>query len=87
MRRGFASALLVLASSACADCGGSTSRATGPGAVPGSLTTLVEVTNALDVTAGGTGTFNWAGQSATMPAGNGFTNRLVSQRTAGWAML
>ena len=73
MRSRFALVSLVLSAVLCSRCGGS-GRVTGPGVVPGSLTTLVEVTNALDVTAGGTGTFNWAGQSATMPAGAGFTN-------------
>jgi hypothetical protein len=46
-----------------------------PAATSGSETVvpIVDVTNGIDVTAGGTGTFNWAGQSVTLPAGT-FSN-------------
>jgi hypothetical protein len=41
----------------------------GPG---GTLMTVVDVTVGIDVTAGYTGTTNWAGQSFTVPPGSGY---------------
>jgi len=38
------------------------------------VATLVDVTESINVTAGYTGTWNWPGQSVTMPAGSGFNN-------------
>lgn len=41
---------------------------------PTTLVTLVDVQPAIEVTAGGTGTWNWAGQSVTIPPGGTFEN-------------
>ena len=76
MPRIFASLILLLVSSTgllgCADT--STPTAPGQPGIPGALVTLVEVTSAIEVTAGGTGTFNWAGQSVTLPDSGTFNN-------------
>jgi hypothetical protein len=40
-----------------------------PGATPGTLATVVDVPVSIDVTEGLVGTWNWAGQSVTIPAG------------------
>lgn len=76
MRKIFAFFSFVAATSVlpigCAD--ESPPGGTGPSGLPGPLVTIVEVTSAVEVTAGGTGTFNWAGQSVTLPADGGFNN-------------
>jgi hypothetical protein len=46
----------------------------GSPAAPRMLLTLVDVAPTVEVTAGGTGTWNWAGQSVTIPAGGTFTS-------------
>lgn len=47
----------------------------GPSAPGGpTLVTLVNVDTSVNVTAGYTGTWNWPGQSVTMPPGTGFAN-------------
>lgn len=75
MRRllGFAVVVTAMAgSAACSEspAGPSTGGLQGPGA----LSTLVDVPLSVDVTEGLTGTWNWAGQSLTTPAGAGFSN-------------
>ena len=60
-----AASLLSLSVVACGD-GGSQSLG-GPAPPGGELKTLVDMTNGLEVTAGGTGTFNFAGQSFVIP--------------------
>ncbi|RPJ63040.1 MAG: hypothetical protein EHM24_25055 [Acidobacteria bacterium] len=67
---------LVLASFAlAAGCGSPNPSPTTPTASPSRpVVTLVDVTESIDVTAGYTGTWNWPGQSVTMPAGSGFDN-------------
>lgn len=62
----------LAATAGCAD--GPSPTAPGQPGLPGALVTLVEVAAAIEVTAGGTGTFNWAGQSVTMPDGGSFNN-------------
>src|SRR5690606_5945426 len=47
---------------------------TGSPAAPRMLLTLVDVSPTVEVTAGLTGTWNWAGQSVTIPAGGTYTN-------------
>lgn len=44
------------------------------GAGASQVQTLVDVTTGLDVTAGGTGTWNWAGQSFTISGSGAFNN-------------
>ena len=59
-------------------CGGSNgaSSAVAPTTTPTAraIVTLVDVKAVVDVTAGGPGTWNWVGQSVTMPAGGPFDN-------------
>lgn len=56
-------------------CQSRTDSATSPAPVsPASLQTLVDVTTGLEVTAGQTGTWNWAGQSFTVPGAGTFTD-------------
>ena len=57
--------------SACADRPGR-NDITGPGVPTASLQTLVDNTTGLDVTSGGTGTWNWAGQSFVVPGSGSF---------------
>lgn len=76
MRRTIALALSVVSGSllaACADAP-TANQVTGPGAPVVSRRTLVDMTTGLDVTAGGTGTFNWAGQSFVVPESGSFTD-------------
>jgi hypothetical protein len=68
-RRSLAIAALV-SLAACADGGlPSSPSGIGPG---GTLVTVVDVSVGIDVTAGYTGTTNWAGQSFTVPPGSGY---------------
>jgi hypothetical protein len=68
-RRSAAIAALALLV-ACADGGlPSSPSGIGPG---GTLVTVVDVSVGIDVTAGYTGTTNWAGQSFTVPPGSGY---------------
>lgn len=68
VRRTFA--LLLIAVPFITACGGNMEAPTAPGAPkPGTIVALVNVTLGLDVTSGQTGTFNYAGQSVTAPAG------------------
>lgn len=69
--------ILVLAAFGCASVLGCEHRdptsITGPGGPgTGPLQTLVDVTTGLEVTSGGTGTFNWAGQSFAVPGSGSF---------------
>lgn len=41
---------------------------------PAAVQTLVDLTTGLEVTSGGTGTFNWAGQSFSITGGGSFNN-------------
>lgn len=69
-------ALASIGSTACSSGRDLTSSPAGPSRTSTStakVTTLVSVTDSITVTAGGTGTFNWAGQSITLPAGK-FSN-------------
>ncbi len=63
-------AAIAIASFACSQspAGPSSGGATGSG----TMATLVDVPLTVDVTDGLTGTWNWAGQSVTTPAGSGF---------------
>jgi hypothetical protein len=68
-RRSLAIAALV-SLAACADGAlPSSPSGIGPG---GTLVTVVDVAVGIDVTAGYTGTTNWAGQSFTVPPGSGY---------------
>jgi hypothetical protein len=77
MRR-FVSAFVPIAL-AVAFCGCSRGTSTGTDPTPTTptaprvvtLSAVVDITTDVNVTAGYTGTFNWAGQSATIPAGAG----------------
>src|SRR5688572_13455215 len=66
-----AGCLLSLTVVACGD-GGSPSPS-GPARPGGELKTLVDMTNGLEVIAGGTGTFNFAGQSFVIPGTGTYT--------------
>ena len=59
-------ATIAIASIACAQ---SPSDPSAPGGSTGTLATVVDVPITVDVTDGLTGTWNWAGQSVTIPAG------------------
>ena len=50
-------------------CAQSPSDPSGPGGSSGTLATVVDVPISVDVTDGLTGTWNWAGQSVTIPSG------------------
>jgi hypothetical protein len=63
-------ALLAAGAAVVAACGGSMDAPTAPRAVkPGAIVAIADVTLGLDVTSGQIGTFNYAGQSVTIPAG------------------
>jgi hypothetical protein len=68
--------LLVVASFLSAGCArdGATAGASSPTAPSAPLVTLVNVTDSIAVTAGGTGTWNFAGQSLTIPGTGSFGN-------------
>ncbi len=73
--RGFAFlsiAILLAALGACTKKG--TPSPSGPTTGGGPSVTVVNVTDGISVTSGGTGTFNWAGQSVTIPAGPGYAS-------------
>ncbi|HVL66359.1 MAG TPA: hypothetical protein VM364_03760 [Vicinamibacterales bacterium] len=74
MHRSFVLGLSLFTALALAACttNGESNGITGPAATAGSLQTLVDVTTGLDVTAGGTGTWNWAGQSFVVPGSGSF---------------
>lgn len=71
------SAALVLTMAAGAMLGGCERKSpspTSPGATSATVVTLVDVTESIQVTSGGTGTFNWVGQSVSLPAGGPYAN-------------
>lgn len=68
MRRLFA-VLLVAIAGVAVSCARTASSPTSPGGAPGTLSTVVDVPIAVDVTEGLVGTWNWPGQSVTIPAG------------------
>lgn len=74
MQRGTTLGLSLLTCLALAGCTGGTpqSEMTGPAAPTPSVQTLVDITTGLEVTTGGTGTWNWAGQSFVVPAPGSF---------------
>lgn len=73
--RPFIPALIVVAALSTVACGRSSHSPIDPGnTTSGPLVTIVEVTGGFEVTAGGTGTFNYPGQSVTVPDGPGFDN-------------
>jgi hypothetical protein len=53
---------------------GATPGASSPTAPSGQLVTLVDVTDSISVTGGATGTWNFAGQSVTIPGSGSFAN-------------
>jgi hypothetical protein len=53
---------------------GSTAGASSPTSPSGPLVTLVNVTDSINVTAGATGTWNFAGQSVTIPGTGSYAN-------------
>lgn len=55
-------------------CERSSSVTSPAGAKPGEVKTLVDLTTGLEVTAGGTGTWNYAGQSFVVPETGSFNN-------------
>ena len=63
--------LLSLTVAACESDSGTSIG--GPGRATGELKTLVDMTDGLEVTAGGTGTFNFAGQSFVIPGSGSYT--------------
>lgn len=69
---------LALALASAVLSAGCSNSSTSPAAPTASLSrpvvTLVDVADGINVTAGYTGTWNWPGQSVTMPAGSGFGN-------------
>ena len=76
MRRNLTLALLPLLASAVVACSDDAPRneLTGPGASSATVRTLVDNTTGLDVTSGGTGTFNWAGQSFVVAEAGSFVD-------------
>lgn len=74
MQRAFILGLSLFTCVALAACGNSDgqNRLTAPAVPTSSLHTLVDMTTGLDVTAGGTGTWNWAGQSFVVPNSGSF---------------
>lgn len=64
-------ASLAVAGSGCAQ-NGATTDPSSPTSPSGSLVTLVNVTDSINVTGGGTGTWNYAGQSVTIPGSGSF---------------
>lgn len=74
MQRAFILALSLVTCLTLAACTGSAGQndITGPAVPTASLQTLVDNTTGLDVTSGGTGTWNWAGQSFVVPGSGSF---------------
>lgn len=74
MHPGLSLGLSLVAALTLTACAGNSpqNEITGPGAPTASLQTLVDMTTGLDVTTGGTGTWNWAGQSFVVPGSGSF---------------
>jgi hypothetical protein len=73
MRRSIAF-LLITGTGVLTSCAQGPSSPIQPGAQPGTLATVVDVPISVDVTDGLTGTWNWAGQSVTIPTGSNVGN-------------
>ena len=66
---------VLVAGCVVAGCESGSPGMTAPGGTSASqVRTLVDVTTGLEVTGGGTGTWNWAGQSFTVPGSGAFNN-------------
>ena len=74
MHRGISLSFSLCTCLTLAACAGGApqNELTGPAVSTSSLQTLVDMTTGLDVTTGGTGTWNWAGQSFVVPATGNF---------------
>lgn len=66
--------IAVTASLMVTACGGGSTPASPAGAASREIKTLVDLTTGLDVTAGGTGTLNYAGQSFVAPGSSAYDN-------------
>ena len=74
MRRKLLSVGLVSALWSAAACDSSSGPASPAGTAPAEIKTLVDLTPNLDVTGGGTGTWNYAGQSFVIPQAGSYNN-------------
>ena len=74
MKRKLVSLGLAAALGSAAACESSSGPASPSGTAPAEIKTLVDLTPNLDVTGGGTGTWNYAGQSFVIPQAGSYNN-------------
>jgi hypothetical protein len=74
MRRIFLLGIVLLTSAAVGACQSKSAVTSPEGARPGEIKTLMDITTGIEVTSGGTGTWNYAGQSFTVGETGSYTN-------------